>query len=51
MPFSVVGEAARGQPASADPVRLVLDTEMMSERGDLCIQISKNEKTSNKNIN
>ena len=51
VPFSVVREEARGQPASADPVRPVLETEVVSQRGDLCIQISKNEKTSNKNIN
>jgi hypothetical protein len=51
VPFSVVREEARGQPATADPVRLVLDTEVYSQWNDLCIQVSKNEKTSNKNIN
>ena len=50
VPFSVVREEARGQPASADPVRLVLDTEVFTEWNDICIQISKNEKTSNPNI-
>ncbi len=50
VPFSVVREEARGQPASADPVRPVLETEVMSLEGDICIQISKNERTSNPNI-
>lgn len=50
VPFMVVREEARGQPATADPIYPVLDTDVMDERGDLCIQISKNEKTSNKNL-
>ncbi|MFO8174913.1 MAG: RagB/SusD family nutrient uptake outer membrane protein [Longimicrobiales bacterium] len=50
VPFPVVREEARGQPASADPIRPVLETDVMSRLGDLCIQISKNEKTSNKNL-
>jgi hypothetical protein len=51
VPFSVVREEARGQPATADPVRLVLETEVYSQWNDLCIQVSKNEKAANKNIN
>ncbi len=50
IPFAVVREEARGQPASADPVRPVLETDVYQTRGDLCIQISKDEKMSNKNI-
>ncbi|GMV04973.1 MAG: hypothetical protein AMXMBFR53_12530 [Gemmatimonadota bacterium] len=50
VPFSVVREEARGQPASADPIRPVLETDVYQTRGDICIQISKDEKASNKNI-
>jgi hypothetical protein len=50
IPFSVVREEARGQPASADPVRPVLETEVYTLEGDICIQVSKDERTSNKNI-
>lgn len=50
VPFMVVREEARGQPASADPVRLVLVTEVMTQMNDLCIQVSKDEKQSNKNL-
>lgn len=50
VPFTVVREEARGQPASADPVRPVLETNVYQTRGDMCIQISKDEKASNKNI-
>ena len=50
IPFSVVREEASGQPSSADPIREVLDTEVYNTQGDLCIQVSKNEKASNKNI-
>jgi len=51
VPFSVVREEARGQSASADPVRPVLETEVYSQWNSLCIQVSKNEKAANKNIN
>jgi hypothetical protein len=50
VPFDVVREEARGQPYTADPVRPVLETEVMTLDGDLCIQISKDERASNKNI-
>ena len=50
VPFMVVREEARGQPASADPVRLVLVTEVMTLENDLCIQVSRNEKMANKNF-
>jgi hypothetical protein len=50
IPFSVVREEARGQPATSDPIRPVLETNVYQTRGDICIQISKNEKASNKNI-
>lgn len=50
VPFEVVREEARGQPASADPVRPVLETDAVQTLGDLCIQVSKDEKASNKNI-
>jgi hypothetical protein len=50
IPFNVVREENRGQPASADPIRPVLQTEVYTERGDICIQISKDEKAANKNI-
>ncbi len=50
VPFEVVREEARGQPASVDPIRPVLTTEVMSQLGDICIQVSKDEKQANKNI-
>ena len=50
IPFSVVREEARGQPASADPIRPVLQTEVYTLEGDICIQVSKDEKAANKNI-
>lgn len=50
VPFEVVREEARGEPATADPVRPVLETDAMSRLGDLCIQVSRNETTSNPNL-
>jgi len=50
IPFSVVREEARGQAATADPIRPVLETNAYQTLGDLCIQVSKDEKASNKNI-
>lgn len=50
VPFAVVREEARGQPSSADPIRPVLETDVFQTRGDICIQVSKNEKMANKNL-
>lgn len=51
-PFRVVRDEATGEPASEDVwQRPILDTEVWQERGDICIQVSKNEKDSNPNIN
>jgi hypothetical protein len=47
---SVVREEAAGQPASADPVRNALDTQVMTEIGDMCLMVSKEERDSNPNI-
>jgi hypothetical protein len=48
--FEVVREENAGQPADTDPRRPVLETLVMDQQGDLCLQVSKNERNSNRNI-
>lgn len=50
VPFTVVREENAGNPAETDPRRPVLETPVMQQQGDLCIQVSKNERDSNRNI-
>jgi hypothetical protein len=44
VPFSVVRGEVAGKPATADPQLNVLDTEVMKQQKDMCIQVSKDEK-------
>lgn len=49
--FLIVRDENTGQPADQDVWQApILDTEVWAERGDICIQVSKNEKDSNPNI-
>ncbi|HEU5207942.1 MAG TPA: RagB/SusD family nutrient uptake outer membrane protein [Longimicrobiales bacterium] len=50
VPFEVVRAEARGQPASADPWVNVLDAQVITERGDLCLPVSKDEIDANPNF-
>lgn len=50
VPFDVVRAEARGQPASADPFVNVLDAQVIEERGDICLPVSKDEIDSNPNF-
>lgn len=47
---SVVRGDVAGQPASADPVLNVLDTQVMKESGDMCLMVSKEERDANPNF-
>lgn len=47
---SVIRGEAAGRPAVEDPVLNSLDTQVMSEKGDICLMISKEERDSNPNF-
>lgn len=50
VPFDVVRAAARGEPATEDPVVNVLDAPVVDNRGDMCLPVSKNEIDANPNF-
>jgi hypothetical protein len=50
VPFSVIRDEARGEPASADPWVNVLTADIIDQVGDMCLPVSKNEIDSNQNF-
>lgn len=50
VPFSVVRDEARGEPASSDPWVNVLTADIIDQVGDMCLPVSKQEYDSNDNF-